>query len=122
MKLTTQIQSIEFLGYTSGFSIGCMVFFTIIIVVKWFLGLEKCPLFEDSVANGTMPFENYEQDMTNFNSLRDHYLEPAGASKLLGEFPTGTYVVGNSSSGVHGHITPNCPNQFQLPELLVQYS
>ena len=93
-----------------------MVFFTIIIVVKYFLGMEKCPLFEDSVANGTMPFEDYVQDKTNFNSLRDHYLEPAGASKLLGEHPTGTYIVGNSSTGVHGHITPACPNQYQLPE------
>ena len=38
-----------------GFSIGCMVFFTIIIVTKYFLGIEKCPLFDNGVANGTAP-------------------------------------------------------------------
>ena len=30
-----------------------MVFFTIIIVSKYFIGVEDCPLFEDTIANGT---------------------------------------------------------------------
>lgn len=47
------LKSIEFLGYTSGFSISCMVFFTIIIVSKYFIGVEDCPLFADTIANGT---------------------------------------------------------------------
>jgi hypothetical protein len=30
-----------------------MVFFTIIIVSKYFIGVEDCPLFADTIANGT---------------------------------------------------------------------
>jgi len=112
------LKSIEFLGYTSGFSIGCMVFFTIIIVIKYFLGMEKCPLFEDSVANGTMPFEDHEmaKNMSNWDTLRDDYLAPAGAFKLMSAYPTGTYVAGNATTSTYGHIVDTCPNKYQLPE------
>merc|ERR1712176_735226 len=110
------LKSIEFLGYTSGFSIGCMVFFTIIIVTKYFLGLEECPLFKDSVANGTMLIEDFQANTTNLDSLRDDYLSPAGASRLMTTFPLGTYVAGNSSTNTPGHIVDSCSNKYQLPE------
>ena len=45
-------RNIEFLGYTSGFSISCMVFFTIVIIAKYFIGTESCPLFDDGIASG----------------------------------------------------------------------
>ena len=93
-----------------------MVFFTIIIVTKYFLGMEECPLFKDAVANGTMPFEEFEANSTNLNSLRDDYLSPAGASRLMTSFPVGTYVVGNSSTNTAGHIVDSCSNKYQLPE------
>ena len=53
-----------------------MVFFTIIIVTKYFLGIEKCPLFDNGIANGTAPgWDEFEfKDDTNPNSLRDDYL------------------------------------------------
>lgn len=53
-----------------------MVFFTIIIVTKYFLGIEKCPLFENGIANGTAgDWDLFEgKDDTNPNTLRDDYL------------------------------------------------
>ena len=51
-------RNIEFLGYTSGFSISCMVFFTIVIIAKYFIGTESCPLFEDGIASGGKCFGN----------------------------------------------------------------
>ena len=53
-----------------------MVFFTIIIVTKYFLGIEQCPLFDNGVANGTAGvWDAFEaKDGTNPNSLRDDYL------------------------------------------------
>ena len=93
-----------------------MVFFTIIIVTKYFLGLEECPLFKDSVANGTMLIEDFQANSTNLDSLRDDYLSPAGASRLMTAFPVGTYVVGNSTTNTAGHIVDSCPNKYQLPE------
>jgi len=106
------LKSIEFLGYTSGFSIGCMVFFTIIIVTKYFLGIEKCPLFENGVANGTAPgWDLFEgKDETNPNSLRDDYLSPFGAHNLV----NGPYV--NGTQAVAGHISESCPSSYRLPE------
>ena len=70
------LKSIEFLGYTSGFSISCMVFFTIIIVVKYFKKLEQCPLFEDGIAGGD---GDWSEQHPNYNSndvdtLRNDYL------------------------------------------------
>ena len=95
-----------------------MVFFTIIIVTKYFLGMEKCPLFEDSVANGTMLFDDHEttKNESNWDTLRDDYLEPAGAFKLMSAYPTGTYVAGNATTSTYGHIVDSCPNKYQLPE------
>ena len=62
-----------------------MVFFTIIIVTKYFLGIEKCPLFENGVANGTAPgWDLFEgKDDTNPNSLRDDYLRNVLNTKLI---------------------------------------
>ena len=57
-----------------------MVFFTIIIVVKYFLGLEKCPLFEDAVANGTAGTWDEHQAEHNYdftetpNAMLNQYL------------------------------------------------
>jgi len=53
------LRHIGFLGYTSGFSISCMVFFTIFIVAKYFLHTEYCPLFSDAVASGGMVYRLY---------------------------------------------------------------
>jgi len=63
-----------------------------------------------------MPFEEFEANSTNLNSLRDDYLSPAGASRLMTPFPVGTYVVGNSSTNTAGHIVDSCSNKYQLPE------
>ena len=62
-----------------------MVFFTIIIVTKYFLGIEKCPLFDNGVANGTAPgWDLFEgKDDTNPNSLRDDYLRKVFNTKLI---------------------------------------
>ena len=62
-----------------------MVFFTIIIVTKYFLGIEKCPLFENGVANGTAPgWDLFEgKDETNPNSLRDDYLRIVLNTKFI---------------------------------------
>ena len=93
-----------------------MVFFTIIIVTKYFLGVEECPLFDDGVANGTMQFSDYVNDESNFNSLRDDYLGPANAFKLFTNTPIGPYQEGNATEGIEGHVVGDCSNKYQLPE------
>ena len=62
-----------------------MVFFTIIIVTKYFLGIEKCLLFENGVDNGTAPgWDLFEgKDETNPNSLRDDYLRNVLNTKFI---------------------------------------
>ena len=105
-------RNIEFLGYTSGFSISCMVFFTIVIVVKYFLATESCPLFDDGVADGTLSFveENF-LDESNTDWLRDNYLLAANATeKLMNQYVNGT-------AEKAGHIHPYCASKNgHLPE------
>ena len=109
------LKNIEFLGYTSGFSISCMVFFTIIIVVKYFKKLEKCPLFEDGIAGGDLTDPIWNQDHPDYvsndrDTLRHNYLEPNNATNRLMD----TYINGTSES--YGHISDTCPSAYKLPE------
>ena len=105
-------RNIEFLGYTSGFSISCMVFFTIVIVVKYFLATESCPLFDDAVASGTLAYsqELYES-AANPNWLRDEYLVVANATQKL----MGQYVEADNSTA--GHIHPLCASKTRVTKL-----
>jgi len=106
-------KNIEFLGYTSGFSISCMVFFTIVIVVKYFLATESCPLFDDAVAGGTLAYsQELFESSTNPNWLRDEYLMAANATqKLMSQFV-------EADNTTAGHIHPLCSSKNgHLPEL-----
>ncbi|CAG5084124.1 Oidioi.mRNA.OKI2018_I69.PAR.g10555.t1.cds [Oikopleura dioica] len=107
----SSLRNIGFLGYTSGFSISCMVFFTLVIIVKYFLHTEPCPLFDDAVASGVMLYSNYTADDANIDSLKDNYLEPANASTLL---KTGVYIPGTEETA--GHIAAECTHSAHLPE------
>lgn len=105
-------RNIEFLGYTSGFSISCMVFFTIVIVVKYFIGSESCPLFDDGVASGAVVYAvDQFKDEANVNWLRDNYLVTANATeKLMHQYVNGT-------AEKEGHIHPWCASKNgHLPE------
>ena len=70
-------RNIEFLGYTSGFSISCMVFFTIVIIAKYFIGTESCPLFEDGIASGGKQLE------WSFGNGLGHSLEDISVTVLI---------------------------------------
>ncbi|XP_053111167.1 sodium-coupled neutral amino acid symporter 1 [Hemicordylus capensis] len=45
------LKNLGYLGYTSGFSLTCMVFFLIVVVYKKFQ--LPCPLLQDKISNGT---------------------------------------------------------------------
>ena len=84
-------KNIEFLGYTSGFSISCMVFFTIVIIAKYFIGTENCPLFDDAVASGSLIY-NYDEyyNASDVNWLKNNYLNVANATqKLMSQYVEG---------------------------------
>jgi len=108
-------RNIEFLGYTSGFSISCMVFFTIVIIAKYFIGTESCPLFDDGIASGALLYdESIHHVEGNFDSLKELYLEPANAtSKILTQ-----YVAGNAAENTYGAIHKYCSSSNgHLPSL-----
>ena len=88
-----------------------MVFFTIVIVVKYFLATESCPLFDDGVADGTFPYNDTYVDDSNSNWLRDNYLLAANATeKLMNQYVNGT-------DDKAGHIHPYCASKNgHLPE------
>lgn len=118
-------RNIEFLGYTSGFSISCMVFFTVVIIAKYFIGTEECPLFEDSIASGALIYnESLHHVDGNYDSLKELYLTPANAtSKLLGQYVPGnttakTYgAIHQYCSSSHGHLpAPYCDLEKQICE------
>jgi len=50
-----------------------MVFFTIIIVSKYFIGVEDCPLFDDAIANGT--WETSTEATCNLKFARHKFYE-----------------------------------------------
>lgn len=105
-------KNIEFLGYTSGFSISCMVFFTIVIVAKYFIGSESCPLFDDGVASGAVVYAvDQFKDESNVDWLRDNYLTAANATeKLMHQYVNGT-------AEKEGHIHQWCASKNgHLPE------
>lgn len=103
------LKSIEFLGYTSGFSISCMVFFTIVIVAKYFIGVEKCPIFVDGVADGTF----VQSNGTDMNQLGID-LQEYNCTHLYDEPEFNVYV--NGTESLSGHISPKCAVDFKLPE------
>jgi hypothetical protein len=47
-----------------------MVFFTLVIIVKYFLHTEPCPLFDDAVASSAMLYSDYQADESNVDSLK----------------------------------------------------
>jgi len=107
----SSLRNIGFLGYTSGFSISCMVFFTLVIIVKYFLHTEPCPLFDDAVASSAMLYSEYQADESNVDSLKDIFLEPANASTLLKQ---GVYISGTPEEA--GHISDECVHGAHLPD------
>jgi len=109
------LRHIGFLGYTSGFSISCMVFFTIVIVAKYFIGTEDCPLFEDAVASGAMIYSDYKEQIaesSDLDALKNIYLEPANATHLL---KPGIYNPGNKTTGTAGEIDVGCTYNGHMP-------
>jgi len=106
-------KNIEFLGYTSGFSISCMVFFTIVIIAKYFIGTENCPLFDDAVASGSLIY-NYDEyyNASDVNWLKNNYLNVANATQKL----MSQYVEGKDNQ--YGAIHPHCSSSNgHLPQL-----
>lgn len=102
------LRSIEFLGYTSGFSISCMVFFTIVIVAKYFIGVEDCPLFDDGVADGS--FESWTNEHEQWHesaNLMQENLLAYNASRLA----TSPVYVNESDA-----ISDKCATEYKLPE------
>ena len=99
-------------GYTSGFSISCMVFFTIVIVAKYFIGVEECPLFDDGVGHGEFELWNSTHEKYNEspNLLQENLLY-YNASRLA-THPV--YV--NGTEDVKGHISGACSTEWKLPE------
>ena len=93
-------KNIEFLGYTSGFSITCMVFFTIVIIAKYFIGTEDCPLFDDAIASGTLAY-NHDQFYveSDYDWLKNNYLTVANATQKL----MSQYVAGDNSTEKYGN-------------------
>ena len=83
----------------------------IVIVVKYFIRSENCPLFPDGVAGGEMPFGNYSAEIaTEFaagkvDALRDVYLAPANATRLL-----------KHDVYTDGEIAEDCTYNGHLPE------
>nr|XP_039260080.1 probable sodium-coupled neutral amino acid transporter 6 [Styela clava] len=57
------LKNIGFLGYTSGFSISCMFFFTAVVVVKKFQ--ITCPLFSEDLFTNATHAESVNTSMTN---------------------------------------------------------
>ena len=83
-----------------------MVFFTIVIVVKYALSTESCPLFDDAVASGTLIYSQEAfSNNSNPNWLRDEYLMAANATQKLMD----QYVDGDKSQA--GHIHPLCSSK-----------
>ena len=114
------LRHIGFLGYTSGFSISCMIFFTVVIVAKYFIGTESCPLFDDAVAGGGMLYAEYQSGImnsSNIDALNTTYLLPANATSLLKH---SIYIPGNASAtdtlSQTGHIAPDCTYNGHMPE------
>ena len=110
----SSLKHIGFLGYTSGFSIACMVFFTIVIVAKYFIGIEECPLFADGIANGSMVYDSYKetiQTSSDADGLKMLFLLPAGATNLL---KPDIYIEADGAE--RGHIASDCTYNGHLPE------
>jgi hypothetical protein len=75
-----------------------MVFFTVVIIAKKFIGLETCPLFEDDVGYGN--FSISDDDLQNS-------LIAAGATSLA-SFP----VWDNATQA----ISSKCATEYKMPE------
>ena len=91
-----------------------MVFFTIVIVAKYFIAEEDCPLFPDAIASGSMLYGDYENRIENssdVDGLKTLYLSPANATHLLNP---NIYIEGDSSEP--GHIASDCTYNGFLPE------
>ena len=89
-----------------------MVFFTIVIVAKYFIGVEECPLFDDGVGHGEFELWNstHEKYSESPNLLQENLLY-YNASRLA-THPV--YV--NGTEDVKGHISAACSTEWKLPE------
>ena len=89
-----------------------MVFFTIVIVAKYFIGVEDCPLFDDGVAGGNFTLWNSTHEMfTDSPNLLKNNLDHYGAHRLS-THPV--YI--NGTEEIAGHISPACATEWKLPE------
>ncbi|XP_072929006.1 sodium-coupled neutral amino acid transporter 3 isoform X2 [Hemitrygon akajei] len=73
------MKQLGYLGYTSGFSLGCMVFFLIVVIYKKFL--IACP-FTNIHANSTLMASNYYENKT-YNNSGDVYKEEECTPRLF---------------------------------------
>ena len=85
-----------------------MVFFTIVIVVKWIIGVETCPLFPDGVAHGNF---TTDPDSTVLNQLYTDLMDYNNT--ILSKAPV--YVNGTEAFPA-GSISPKCSTDYKNPE------
>ena len=85
-----------------------MVFFTIVIVAKYFIGVEDCPLFDDGVADGSFESwtKEHEQWHESSNLMQENLLF-YNASRLA----TSPVYVNESDA-----ISDKCATEYKLPE------
>nr|CAB3266258.1 probable sodium-coupled neutral amino acid transporter 6 [Phallusia mammillata] len=102
-------KNIGFLGYTSGFAMGCMIFFTAVIVVEhWII---PCPIREhvnDHSANST---SNTEESMGSdiVNSTMD--LITSATESMLHDNPNNSSICESRTSHIYVEFEEGLENQ-----------
>jgi hypothetical protein len=89
-----------------------MVFFTIIIVSKYFIGVEDCPLFADTIANGTWDASTEVSCNLKLTRLKFYVIISAESLLNAGATKLGSAPIWDAENS---KISDECGTTFKMP-------